>query len=145
VSAIKIRLREPPEAIDDLDELLSDLREADLSVEYEHDPYKGYAVTWGQLFDFVIDESARHALDAIEAVFVAWVWRRLRRDREEGLRGRPRFLTIWGPDGSMLKKIKVSEPDESEDITVEERELARRFEEAKRRAGDSASDDPSPC
>jgi hypothetical protein len=59
----------------------------------------------------------------------------LHADRAKGHRGRPRFLTIYGPNGELLRKIEVSEPDQPpQDRTEEERELAKELEEIKRRA-----------
>jgi hypothetical protein len=65
------------------------------------------------------------ALDAIVTAFVAWVWRRLRADQQRGRRGRPRFLTIYGPKGELLKKIEVSEPDQPPSDRTEEERAAR--------------------
>lgn len=142
---VTVSVREPVTGIEGFGELVAGLRALgdEFEVEVAENPYEGYAVTWGQLFSLVVDETSRHALDVIEAVFVAWAVKVLRRGKGKGhVNPRPRFLTMYGPDGKPLKRIVVRDPDEPpEDQTEDMERQARMLEEAKRQAAENIRSD----
>jgi hypothetical protein len=109
-------------------------RDPDLEVRLEQREQRGYAVTWWEVVNFLLTETAGHVIDAVLAAAIVWGRDRLKkaRDRDPDRKPRPIWHIIYGPDGEVLKSVKVTDPDEDpEDVTDEERESQkerRRYE-----------------
>jgi len=123
----RIELRPPnpldvrPEDLADLSAEISDLVGSDYEVVIVVSYMRGLGVTWGEILNVWLPAVEQHLLDHLAEVAVGaitgWMARRF---LQEGKETRPKFSTIFGPDGKVLKKIKQQSSDnEVEDITDE--------------------------
>ena len=103
----------------ELDELAAEIREEnpDLDVEVFIGEEHGYGTTAGEVLRMYL-EIGEIAGDtaAIMAPFygaVRWAKRRWGKDRDEHPEGepRPRYVTLYGPDGTALKSVRIDLPD----------------------------------
>jgi hypothetical protein len=107
---------------EELEPLAAELRRHGYQVELTDKERFGRGVTWWEVFNFVVDESTEHAIEAavgvVTASFVAWARKRFKSG--EG-RPAPKAAKLYGPDGSVLKTIEVkdetSEPEVKDDET----------------------------
>jgi len=113
---------------EDLQDLADAIRQLDHDYEVKiayHDQI-GHRVTWVEALTIwlpaVIDSAA---LAAIIAQSIAWARRRFKKEESEqaendNVQYRPKSVTILGPNGEVLKSIKIRNPNqELEDDTVE--------------------------
>jgi hypothetical protein len=110
-----------PEDLADLSAEISDLVGSDYEVVIVVSYMRGLGVTWGEVVNVWLPAVEQHVLDhlldlALGAI-TGWMTRGF---LQEGKKTRPKFSTIFGPDGRVLKKIKQQSADsEVEDITDE--------------------------
>jgi hypothetical protein len=84
------------------------------SVERAERPRRGYAVTWWQVVGIYVGARAGDALiSAVVTAVVDWT-----KERFES-RARPQSVTIYGPDGDVIKAIEVLNEGEVRDVTDE--------------------------
>jgi hypothetical protein len=123
----RIELRPPnpldvrPEDLADLSAEISDLVGSDYEVVIVVSYLRGLGVTWGEILNVWLPDVEQHLFDHLVDLAVGaitgWMARRF---LQEGKKPRPKFSTIFGPDGKVLKKIKQQSGDSKvEDITDE--------------------------
>jgi hypothetical protein len=120
---------------DDLEALADAIRATSggTAVETVSKEQWGRAVTWWEVVDFLLTEGAGHVVDAVIGAAIMWARQRLKRkkDAEPDRQPRPVWVTLYGPDGGILKSVQITDPDnEPSDVTEAERERV----EAHRRA-----------
>ncbi len=114
----------------ELEQLAAAIRdEAGVDVELEDREQRGYAVTWWEVMNFLLTETAGHVVDAVLAAAILWAKQRLSRKKQEDpdRRPRPMWVTVYGPDNEVLKSVKVTLPEDepqTEDVTDDEQERA---------------------
>jgi len=104
---------------DELEELATEIREEfpELEVEVFVGEEHGYGVTLSEVLRIYMEiGEVAGATAAIGAPFwatVRWAKKRWHRDREANPDElpRPRFVTVYGPDGETLKSVKIDAPD----------------------------------
>jgi hypothetical protein len=126
-----------PEA--DLQPLIDSIRATfpEFSVEYGAKEQRGYGITWWEVLNIYL---ANHPLAAIPPIYVAnkildlaieWVRKRFEKS------GRPRSISLYGPNNEVLKQIVLRERDaDPEDVN----EYLRRVNSPTQCHGDK--DDP---
>lgn len=78
---------------------------------------RGYGVTWAEvihIYSMAKDVAANLAFwSGVLAPVVLWARARWKKDRElhPEATPRPRIVTLYGPDGTPLKQIRVAHPD----------------------------------
>jgi hypothetical protein len=92
--------------------------DATVSLREEH----GYGTTFGEVLRIYVEatEITSGTLGTFGPFVLAirWAQRRWRKDREDHQRPRPRFVSLYGPDGTILKSVKIDLPSgELEDDT----------------------------
>jgi hypothetical protein len=109
----------------DLEDLIYELRENGNDGQITYRPPSGYGVTLYQTIMLYIELKAADAAigdvtkQAVDSV-INWVKGLFKRDREqaeaegETVVWRKKIITIYGPDGKPLKRIKVDSEDEIE-------------------------------
>lgn len=111
--------------LDDLEELIYELRERGNDGQITYRPPSGYGVTLYQTVllyiglraaDASIGDVTKQVVDSV----INWIKNTFKRDREEGKTTRKRIITIHGPDGKPLKQIKVDSEDEIEITDIED-------------------------
>ena len=135
---VRVNVRQPPTTIEGLDDLLAGFRGLgdDYVVTLNDETPTGYAVTFFQIYWLVVDNIESHVIDALAAAFVAWAIKTVRRDRDEKghVNPRPRKVSIYAPNGDLLRSVVVKDPDAgSEDTTAADIEQASELAEIRDR------------
>ena|SRR5712691_6286553 len=86
-------------------------RDASYQVHLAYKDQRGYGVTWGEVLHVWIPWTTigGAAAKKITEILIDWARRKLKGDAKSK---RPRFVTIYGPTGKMLKKISVNSKGE---------------------------------
>src|SRR5215216_2165985 len=103
-----------------LEPLISAIRDLDSSYEVKiaYNEPRGYAVTWWEVLyiwlPWVGTAAGGAAIAKIVELVIEWAHNRFKADPE---RKRPRHVSIYGPDGKVIKSILITsddqEPEES--------------------------------
>jgi hypothetical protein len=114
MDVIQIRPGNPldltPEKLDDLVKALeAEFPEVTVSVEITEQ--RGYGVTWWEVLHVTLPWVEGYAAGKAIDLAVSWASRRWKQEHETRERPRPISVTIYGPNGEVLKRVKVELPD----------------------------------
>ena len=113
-----------------LEDLAQSIREIDPSydVRFAYRKQKGYGVTWWEVLYIWLPWigtavgaiAVEKAVEKIIDLSIDWFRRRF---NKEGKWKRPKYVAILGPDGKVLKSVRVNdEAQEPEDLTEEDQQ-----------------------
>ncbi|MEU7871719.1 hypothetical protein [Dactylosporangium sp. NPDC049140] len=101
-------------------ELCADLRDLGIEVAVEEDAATSRAVTWyevtmiylgGKILDGVTGGLIDSGVSAVRDRVAAWAKRRQERDPQQ----RPQVVELYGPDGKLIKTVRVKSGEITED------------------------------
>lgn len=113
-----------------LEDLAQSLRGIDASydVRFAYREQKGYGVTWWEVLYIWLPWigvaagaiAGEKAVEKIVELSIDWARRRF---KKEGEQKRPKYVAILGPDGKVLKSVRLNdEAQEPEDLTEEDQQ-----------------------
>jgi hypothetical protein len=115
---------------EEAEELARTIRTLDIDIETQvkAEGRKGRGITWGQVLTISLPFLAwggNKLADKITDVAIEWARKRYEARLKESKR--PTFVNIYGPDGAVVKSVKVNNAtDAIEDLTEEKLRLKRK-------------------
>lgn len=116
-----------PNRLEALEELIDELRENDCDAQITYRPPTGLGILLHEAINLAIgyvgmrtaETTISTIVSKVESGAIDWVKNRFRKSAENGDFERKKTITIFGPDGKPLKRIKADSADDIEVTDVD--------------------------